>query len=652
MSPTLQWLNDNWFQIVGPILIIAVVTFGGLWLRHVAFNALSQSHFRARWKASALVVRHLWQPFLHLFVLLGFAVAINFSILPSLAITLLNRVLLTFLVVSVAWFTMSVAVGLFLYHEIGFRKSLHSISSPQPPTSLIVNSIRALIALVAVLLLLAIWQGPDVSGLLALAAFTAISVLALHDATERRVSRRLGKILTPLRVRKAQKAALSMAAVFLTVDMVRRIALAPTESGAEQNEAVLWIVLEIAALIWAGSMLRRSVHRRSRPRFAVVALGAFAILFVPTMLGLDPIAGYTNMVVEEMRADFDNLEWQVEMPDPPSLQGGGRLEQVRPAVVFVLGEDLAGTGMVINDVGHVLTCWHVVEGCTHPRVIIMDDYYYDCTVARHDPSTDLALLVPDGQVSTPDVVPFGSASTVEPGDELWVMGYALGLEGDASITRGVASALRELEGVTYIQTDAPVNPGNSGGPIIDERGKVVAVASFKIADVEIEGMQFGVAIEEALPLLASSSSVTSDQNTGSQDAVGIEEQVVKFANEERQVRGTPMLAWDEDLARIASSHATEMASRGEMFHSSMYEAYAENCWMGSAGYFTAKDICQSWMQSEKHRTWLLCPGLEHVGIGIAVKDGMMFASWTFWRNETRHSDWWYVDGGTKPEWWY
>ena len=180
-------------------------------------------------------------------------------------------------------------------------------------------------------------------------------------------------------------------------------------------------------------------------------------------------------------------------------------QEVRPAVVVVKGAAEQGTGMIIDDEGRVLTCWHVVEDCDLPRVLVQNRYYYDCTVDTYDARTDLALLVPDHQVSTPDFVAFGRASDVKPGDELWVIGYALGLQGDASVTKGIVSAIRRIDDVVYLQTDAPMNPGNSGGPIVDDRGRVVAVAAWKIADIQIEGMQFGVAIDHATPLLEFSS---------------------------------------------------------------------------------------------------------------------------------------------------
>ena len=140
------------------------------------------------------------------------------------------------------------------------------------------------------------------------------------------------------------------------------------------------------------------------------------------------------------------------------------------------------------------------------------------------------------------------------------------------------------------------------------------------------------------------------------DVEGLEREVVALVNGERAKRKAPALAWDDTLYGIAREHSEEMARQGRLFHSSMYEPYAENCWGGGPGsfhYFRASDIMASWMGSDKHRTWLLCPHLKHVGVGIAVSDEGVYASWTFWREETTYSDWWYMDSSASPpDWWY
>lgn len=141
-----------------------------------------------------------------------------------------------------------------------------------------------------------------------------------------------------------------------------------------------------------------------------------------------------------------------------------------------------------------------------------------------------------------------------------------------------------------------------------------------------------------------------------QTLIGLEHEVLVLVNSERSSRDIAPLLWDDKLHGIAREHSEEMARRGELFHSSVDEPYAENCWGGGAGslyHNTASDIVSGWMGSPKHRTWLLCPHIKHIGAGIAVSDEGMYASWTFWKSETSYSDWWYSDDSSSPpDWWY
>jgi S1-C subfamily serine protease len=649
MAPPLQWLNDNWFQVVGPILIIVLAWVGGVWLRRLVFDALSRTGWRARWRPFGLILNLYWQSFLEWAVILGFFIAVNVSVLPSEAVSMLNRALVSFLVLCVARLVMGVGEGLFLFYEVEFRRSLHEVKAPQPPRALVISSIRVGVVLATAVSLLRVWQGPEISGLLILVAFAIVGLLALRDATESLRWHPLASVISPLRNRRIQKTAVSIVAMVLLLDLFRRLAQVSSMEEVQRNAQMLWIVLEISGLIWAGSVLRRSQFKRTRPRFAAVAVSVVVLLAVPILLGVEPIAGYAEMVYGQTQATLGRIQPHIELS--PSTPSGNQaaLNGVKTAVVRVEASTSAGTGMVLDAEGTVLTCFHVVKDSHLVRVVLSSGRYYECSVAATDPATELAMLVPTRLVSTPSYVRFGALADIKSGDDVWVVGYALGLAGDATVTRGIVSAIRQEAGVDYLQTDATMNSGNSGGPIVDQRGNVVAVAAFKLADKDlfIEGMQFGVAIHHAEQLLRRTATSAGTSNTPD---IGV--RVMELANAERARRGTGTLQWSDELAEISRTHATQMAASGTMFHSSMNEAHAENCWMGAAGYFGASDIVTSWMNSEFHRTWLLCPSLRNVGVGIASNGEDMFAAWTFWRHETATQDWWYTTGAPKPQWWY
>src|SRR5262245_1188815 len=145
------------------------------------------------------------------------------------------------------------------------------------------------------------------------------------------------------------------------------------------------------------------------------------------------------------------------------------------------GEQKAlGTGFVYDQEGHIVTASHVVSGATDISVRFADGTTADATLVGSDPSSDTAVI--DVDVPADELEPLGLAdsSTVVPGEGVVAIGSPFGLE--ESITAGIVSAVgRDIEapnGFTIanaIQTDAAINHGNSGGPLIDESGNVVGV---------------------------------------------------------------------------------------------------------------------------------------------------------------------------------
>jgi uncharacterized protein YkwD len=133
----------------------------------------------------------------------------------------------------------------------------------------------------------------------------------------------------------------------------------------------------------------------------------------------------------------------------------------------------------------------------------------------------------------------------------------------------------------------------------------------------------------------------------------MERTVVELVNGLRADRGVSPLLWDDQLYAYSKKHSEDMAMQKSLFHSSIDEPYAENAWGGEGSTsWTATTIVNSWMSSPMHRTWLLCPRLRHIAVGICISDTGMYASWTFWRNEPLYEDWWYQEGTDPPDWWY
>ena len=139
-----------------------------------------------------------------------------------------------------------------------------------------------------------------------------------------------------------------------------------------------------------------------------------------------------------------------------------------------------GSGFVYDESGHIVTNQHVVAGATSIAVSFCNGVELAATLVGTDPSTDLAVLRVDGSKSLLRPLRLGDSSVVVVGDPVLAFGSPFGLEG--TVTAGIVSALhREMTApnnytiTNTIQTDAAINHGNSGGPLLDRRGRVIGV---------------------------------------------------------------------------------------------------------------------------------------------------------------------------------
>ena len=170
-------------------------------------------------------------------------------------------------------------------------------------------------------------------------------------------------------------------------------------------------------------------------------------------------------------------------------------ERASPTVVFISTRQLVvnlwtrnvlsvprgnGSGLVWDDLGHVVTNNHVVEGASEATVRLNDGRSYRAVLIGSSPSHDLAVLRINVPFDRPPAVPIGTSGDLRVGQKVFAIGNPFGL--DYTLTSGLVSALdRSLEdddGTTIehlIQTDAAINPGNSGGPLLDSAGRLIGI---------------------------------------------------------------------------------------------------------------------------------------------------------------------------------
>ena len=167
-----------------------------------------------------------------------------------------------------------------------------------------------------------------------------------------------------------------------------------------------------------------------------------------------------------------------------------------------------GSGFVLDTGGHIVTNQHVVDGATEVSVRFWDGSTYSAEIVGTDASTDLAVLSVDAPEAKLHPLTLGTSSSLAVGDGVIAVGSPFGLEG--TVTSGIVSALHRQIGAPNnfsiddaIQTDAAINHGNSGGPLLDSLGRVVGVNS----QIESEsggndGVGFAVPSDTIKPIVA------------------------------------------------------------------------------------------------------------------------------------------------------
>ena len=189
------------------------------------------------------------------------------------------------------------------------------------------------------------------------------------------------------------------------------------------------------------------------------------------------------------------------------------VHQLTPSVVQVATESITagffnqpvpsrgvGTGLILDEDGHILTNNHVIAGAQSIIVTLSNGESFEAEIIGGDAATDTSVIRIEADVLQPAVL--GNSSQLQVGEDVIAVGHALGLRGGPTVSKGVVSALgRSIDTgpqttmVDLIQTDAAINLGNSGGPLVNSRGEVVGINTAIVS--ESQGIGFAININEA-----------------------------------------------------------------------------------------------------------------------------------------------------------
>lgn len=196
----------------------------------------------------------------------------------------------------------------------------------------------------------------------------------------------------------------------------------------------------------------------------------------------------------------------------PKLNLESIVELVRPSVVKIETNLGMGSGVIFETVnstneGLILTNYHVIEGSTTIGVVVEDSTTYSAVITGVDQIKDIAVLTICCS-SDFKSLDFGNSLELLPGADVTIMGYPLGQFDNASISKGIVSTIAFEDGPKrwVIHTDAAMNPGNSGGPLLSSDGDILGIATYGVRKsregVSVEGFGFAIAEETITDILA------------------------------------------------------------------------------------------------------------------------------------------------------
>src|SRR3954471_19874243 len=247
-------------------------------------------------------------------------------------------------------------------------------------------------------------------------------------------------------------------------------------TSARQSAALLFLLLFFIMLLFGPFLVRRFVYEAK---------------YAELKAGYDVATG----TLGHMKSRLNDLELASQLV----------AKRVEPSVVSITRPisrsfggpafDGQGSGVIVDKAGYIITNFHVVDGAQSVQVRLVDRRTAEATVVGADAMTDIAVLKID--LDNLVAAEWGDSDKLEVGDLVWALGSPYGL--DSTLTFGIVSAKTRRSGnyvsrspyQEYLQTDAAVNPGNSGGPLVNIEGQIVGINA-AIFGPSYQGISFSI----------------------------------------------------------------------------------------------------------------------------------------------------------------
>ena len=195
-----------------------------------------------------------------------------------------------------------------------------------------------------------------------------------------------------------------------------------------------------------------------------------------------------NIIQTQELAEESQEALQLEMDLLKASAGedfSGIIEDAVKSVIIITTDSGQGTGFIISEGGYIVTNYHVIQGAAYIEAVTYEQEIINAITIGYSQDFDIALLKIPGNR---DALTLANSENIQIGEKVIAIGNPFGLE--FSVTGGIVSAVHRpgINGIeAYVQIDAPLNPGNSGGPLINTEGKVMGINNFKVGQAESLG---------------------------------------------------------------------------------------------------------------------------------------------------------------------